>query len=102
MFMFSNLVRLTGPAMCTSPLTRLFANNLVLNTVFVTASCIASPVARGKVLVCNITVNFLAIMVHAFNTCPRNVSFTVFVVGTFAPLVGACYGPGHFKRMIGG
>lgn len=102
MFMFTKLVRLISPITCTSPLTRLFANNLVLKTVFVTASCIASPVARGNVVVCNITVNFLAIIVHLFNTCPRNVSFTVFVVGTFAPLVGACYGPGEFKRIIGG
>lgn len=98
MFIFANVVRLIGPIRCTDPFIRLLSKNLVLKTVFVTASCIASPVDGDNVVICNINVNVLAAIVHLFNSCPRNVSFTVFVVGKIAPLVGDCVGPGRFKK----
>ncbi len=89
-----------GPTTSVSISFRLLTNNLVLKTFFVTASVMADPAAGENGVVFTIKYNVLAVIVHAIlsKDCPRNMDFTVLVVGTFIPLVGHTAEVGPFKR----
>ncbi len=75
----------------------LFANNLVLKTVFVTASCAAAPADSLNGTVFNMNYNLVAFIVECFNTIPRNISCSVLVVGVLAPCVGHLAREGPFN-----
>lgn len=89
-----------------SPLSRLFLNNFTFNTIFVTASPIASTHARANGCVCKFLMKTVTVVVHTLGpNCPRNVVLTVLLVGMFTPLVSCCMirtGVGHeLGHMVG-
>lgn len=78
---------------------RLLSNNLLLNTMFVTASCDASPVDTGKGVVFTIKYKVMASLVEVFKGLPRNISFSVVLVGVLIPRVRRLATPGPFKAL---
>ena len=97
-FVLSGLMHWTNPAFA-SPEYHLLTGGLMLGAIFMATDYVTSPMSHTGQLVYGISIGVLTVIIRAFGAYPEGMSFAIFIMNAFVPLINNYFKPKRFGEV---
>ena len=98
-FVFAGLMHLINPAAYASPLTHLFTGGLMLGSIFMATDYVTSPMTHKGMVIYGIAIGFLTVVIRLFGAYPEGMSFAIFIMNAFTPLINTYCKPKRYAEV---
>ena len=98
-FIFTGLMHWANPTTYASPLTHLFTGGLMLGAIFMATDYVTSPMTHKGMLIYGICIGFLTVIIRLFGAYPEGMSFAIFIMNAFTPLINNYCKPKRFGEV---
>ena len=99
-FVFSGLMHLANPTVYASPLAHLFTGGLMLGAIFMATDYVTSPMTHKGMLIYGVAIGFLTVVIRTFGAYPEGMSFAIFIMNAFTPLINTYCKPKRFGEVV--
>lgn len=99
-FVFSGLMHLSAPTVYASPVTHLFTGGLMLGAVFMATDYVTSPMTHKGMIIYGVSIGFLTVVIRVFGSYPEGMSFAIFIMNAFTPLINTFCKPKRFGEVV--
>ena len=99
-FVFSGLMHWVDPVAYASPLTHLFTGGLMLGAIFMATDYVTSPMTHKGMLIYGVAIGFLTVVIRLFGAYPEGMSFAIFIMNAFTPLINTYCKPKRFGEVV--
>lgn len=97
-FVLSGLMHWTNPAFA-SPEYHLLTGGLMLGAIFMATDYVTSPMSHTGQLVYGISIGALTVIIRSFGAYPEGMSFAIFIMNAFVPLINNYFKPKRFGEV---
>ena len=94
-FVLTELMYWVNPVAYASPFVHLFTGGLMLATDYVT-----SPMTHKGMIIYGIAIGFLTVVIRVFGSYPEGMSFAIFIMNAFTPLINTFCKPKRFGEVV--
>ena len=94
------LVYLANPTVYASPLAHLFTGGLMLGAIFMATDYVTSPMTHKGMLIYGVAIGFLTVVIRTFGAYPEGMSFAIFIMNAFTPLINTYCKPKRFGEVV--
>ena len=98
-FVFAGLMHWVDPVAYASPLAHLFTGGLMLGAIFMATDYVTSPMTHKGMIIYGVAIGFLTVVIRLFGAYPEGMSFAIFIMNAFTPLINTYCKP---KKIRGG
>jgi electron transport complex protein RnfD len=99
-FVFSGLMHLVDPVAYASPLAHLFTGGLMLGAIFMATDYVTSPMTHKGMIIYGVAIGFLTVVIRLFGAYPEGMSFAIFIMNAFTPLINTYCKPKRFGEVV--
>ena len=99
-FVFATLLNLIDPAKYADGLTHLFTGGLMLGAIFMATDYVTSPMNHKGMIIYGIAIGFLTVLIRTFGAYPEGMSFAIFIMNAFTPLINTYCKPKRFGEVV--
>ena len=99
-FVFTGLMHLAAPTTYASPWAHLFTGGLMLGAIFMATDYVTSPMTRKGMVIYGIAIGFLTVVIRLFGSYPEGMSFAIFIMNAFTPLINTFCKPKRFGEVV--
>ena len=99
-FVFATLLNLVDPAKYADGLTHLFTGGLMLGAIFMATDYVTSPMNHKGMIIYGIAIGFLTVLIRTFGAYPEGMSFAIFIMNAFTPLINTYCKPKRFGEVV--
>ena len=99
-FVFSGLMHLANPTAYASPFVHLFTGGLMLGAIFMATDYVTSPMTHKGMLIYGVAIGFLTVVIRLFGAYPEGMSFAIFIMNAFTPLINTYCKPKRFGEVV--
>ncbi|MDM8207848.1 RnfABCDGE type electron transport complex subunit D [Bacteroides gallinaceum] len=99
-FVFTGLMYLADPTTYASPWAHLFTGGLMLGAIFMATDYVTSPMTRKGMVIYGIAIGFLTVVIRLFGSYPEGMSFAIFIMNAFTPLINTFCKPKRFGEVV--
>ncbi len=99
-FVFTGLMHLANPTMYASPSVHLFTGGLMLGAIFMATDYVTSPMTHKGMLIYGVAIGFLTVVIRVFGSYPEGMSFAIFIMNAFTPLINTFCKPKRFGEVV--
>ena len=99
-FVFSGLMHLANPEAYASPFVHLFTGGLMLGAIFMATDYVTSPMTHKGMVIYGIAIGFLTVVIRQFGAYPEGMSFAIFIMNAFTPLINTYCKPKRFGEVV--
>lgn len=99
-FVFTGLMHLAAPTTYASPWVHLFTGGLMLGAIFMATDYVTSPMTRKGMVIYGIAIGFLTVVIRLFGSYPEGMSFAIFIMNAFTPLINTFCKPKRFGEVV--
>ena len=85
-FVFSGLMHLANPVYA-DPVSVLFTGGLMLGAIFMATDYVTSPMTHKGMIIYGVAIGFLTVVIRNFGAYPEGMSFAIFIMNAFTPLI---------------
>ena len=97
---FSGLMHLVDPVAYASPLAHLFTGGLMLGAIFMATDYVTSPMTHKGMIIYGVAIGFLTVVIRLFGAYPEGMSFAIFIMNAFTPLINTYCKPKRFGEVV--
>lgn len=99
-FVFATLLNLVDPAKYADGLTHLFTGGLMLGAIFMATDYVTSPMNHKGMIIYGIAIGFLTVLIRTFGAYPEGMSFAIFIMNAFTPLINTYCKPKRYGEVV--
>ena len=99
-FVFATLLNMVDPAKYADGLTHLFTGGLMLGAIFMATDYVTSPMNHKGMIIYGIAIGFLTVLIRTFGAYPEGMSFAIFIMNAFTPLINTYCKPKRFGEVV--
>ena len=99
-FVFSGLMHLANPVAYASPFVHLFTGGLMLGAIFMATDYVTSPMTHKGMIIYGVAIGFLTVVIRLFGAYPEGMSFAIFIMNAFTPLINTYCKPKRFGEVV--
>ena len=99
-FVFSGLMHLVNPECYASPTYHLLSGGLMLGAIFMATDYVTSPMTHKGMLIYGVAIGFLTVVIRLFGAYPEGMSFAIFIMNAFTPLINNYCKPKKFGEAV--
>ena len=96
---FAGLMHLANPVVYASPLAHLFTGGLMLGAIFMATDYVTSPMTHKGMIIYGVAIGFLTVVIRNFGAYPEGMSFAIFIMNAFTPLINTYCKPKRFGEV---
>ena len=97
-FVFSGLMHLANPVYA-DPVSVLFTGGLMLGASFMATDYVTSPMTHKGMIIYGVAIGFLTVVIRNFGAYPEGMSFAIFIMNAFTPLINTYCKPKRFGEV---
>ena len=97
-FVFSGLMHLANPVYA-DPVSVLFTGGLMLGAIFMATDYVTSPMTHKGLIIYGVAIGFLTVVIRNFGAYPEGMSFAIFIMNAFTPLINTYCKPKRFGEV---
>ena len=97
-FVFSGLMHLSNPVYA-DPVSVLFTGGLMLGALFMATDYVTSPMTHKGMIIYGVAIGFLTVVIRNFGAYPEGMSFAIFIMNAFTPLINTYCKPKRFGEV---
>ena len=97
-FVFSGLMHLANPVYA-DPVSVLFTGGLMLGAIFMATDYVTSPMTHKGMIIYGVAIGFLTVVIRKFGAYPEGMSFAIFIMNAFTPLINTYCKPKRFGEV---
>ena len=98
-FVFSGLMHLANPVYA-DPVSVLFTGGLMLGAIFMATDYVTSPMTHKGMIIYGVAIGFLTVVIRNFGAYPEGMSFAIFIMNAFTPLINTYCKPKRFGEVV--
>lgn len=98
-FVLSGAMHLANPVYA-SPVAHLLTGGLMLGAIFMATDYVTSPMTKKGQLVYGVAIGFLTVVIRDFGAYPEGMSFAIFIMNAFTPLINTYCKPKKFGEVV--
>ena len=98
-FVFSGLMHLVDPTAYACPFTHLFTGGLMLGAIFMATDYVTSPMTHKGMIIYGVAIGFFTVVIRLFGAYPEGMSFAIFTMNAFTPLINTYCKPKRFGEV---
>ncbi|MBR4044304.1 MAG: RnfABCDGE type electron transport complex subunit D, partial [Bacteroidaceae bacterium] len=98
-FVFAGLLHIANPEAYASPLAHLFTGGLMLGAIFMATDYVTSPMTHKGMIIYGVAIGFLTVVIRNFGAYPEGMSFAIFIMNAFTPLINTYCKPKRFGEV---
>ena len=98
-FVFAGLLHIANPVAYASPLAHLFTGGLMLGAIFMATDYVTSPMTHKGMIIYGVAIGFLTVVIRNFGAYPEGMSFAIFIMNAFTPLINTYCKPKRFGEV---
>lgn len=98
-FVFAGIMHLADPEKYVSPVLQLLSGGLMLGAVFMATDYVTSPMTHKGMVIYGIAIGFLTVVIRTFGAYPEGMSFAIFIMNAFTPLINTYCKPKRFGEV---
>lgn len=95
-FLFSGMMHLINPEQYASPVVHLLTGGLLLGAIFMATDYVTSPMTPKGQIIYGVAIGFITVVIRLFGAYPEGMSFAIFVMNAFTPLINMYVKPKRF------
>lgn len=99
-FVCSGIMYLVNPTMYASPLAHLLSGGVMLGAIFMATDYVTSPMSHKGMIIYGIAIGFLTVVIRLFGAYPEGMSFAIFIMNAFTPLINTYCKPKRFGEVV--
>lgn len=99
-FVLTGIMFLANPEKYANPLTHLMTGGLMLGAIFMATDYVTSPMNHKGQLIYGVAIGFLIVVIRCFGAYPEGVSFAIFIMNAFTPLINTYCKPKRFGEVV--
>lgn len=99
-FVFASLLNLADPVKYAGGLTHLFTGGLMLGAIFMATDYVTSPMTHKGMIIYGVAIGFLTVVIRTFGAYPEGMSFAIFIMNAFTPLINTYCKPKRFGEVV--
>ena len=99
-FVFTGIMHLVDPAQYASPFVHLLSGGLMLGAIFMATDYVTSPMSKNGMLVYGVGIGLLTVIIRLFGSYPEGMSFAIFIMNAFTPLINTFCKPKRFGEVV--
>lgn len=96
--LFTGVMYLINPQAAYNPAIHLLSGGLLLGAVFMATDYVTSPMSKKGMIIYGIGIGILTTVIRLFGSYPEGVSFAIFIMNAFTPLINSYVKPKRFGR----
>lgn len=93
---FSGIMHWIDPTKFASPLVHLFTGGIMLGAIFMATDYVTSPMTHKGMLIYGVAIGVLTVLIRLFGAYPEGVSFAIFIMNAFTPIINTYCKPKRF------
>ena len=97
-FIFSGLMHLANPVYA-DPVSVLFTGGLMLGAIFMATDYVTSPMTHKGMIIYGVAIGLLTVVIRNFGAYPEGMSFAIFIMNAFTPLINTYCKPKRFGEV---
>jgi len=97
-FVFAGLMHLASPVYA-DPISVLFTGGLMLGAIFMATDYVTSPMTHKGMIIYGVAIGFLTVVIRNFGAYPEGMSFAIFIMNAFTPLINTYCKPKRFGEV---
>ncbi|MCF0160166.1 MAG: RnfABCDGE type electron transport complex subunit D [Bacteroidaceae bacterium] len=98
-FVLSGLMHLANPVYA-CPTSHLLTGGMMLGAIFMATDYVSSPMSHKGQLVYGVAIGFLTVVIRSFGAYPEGMSFAIFIMNAFTPLINTYCKPKRFGEVV--
>ncbi len=98
-FVLSGLMSMANPAFA-GPVSQLLSGGLMLGAIFMATDYVTSPMSHKGQLIYGVAIGFLTVVIRSFGAYPEGMSFAIFIMNAFTPLINTYCKPKRFGEVV--
>ncbi|MCQ2238640.1 MAG: RnfABCDGE type electron transport complex subunit D [Bacteroidaceae bacterium] len=98
-FVLSGLMNLANPVFA-GPVSQLLSGGLMLGAIFMATDYVTSPMSHKGQLIYGVAIGFLTVVIRSFGAYPEGMSFAIFIMNAFTPLINTYCKPKRFGEVV--
>ena len=98
-FVFAGVMHLIDPTVYASPMAHLFTGGVMLGAIFMATDYVTSPMTHKGQLIFGVAIGFLTVVIRLFGAYPEGMSFAIFIMNAFTPLINTYCKPKRFGEV---
>ena len=99
-FLFSGLMHLVNPEAYAAPVYHLLSGGLMLGAIFMATDYVTSPMTHKGMIIYGVAIGFLTVVIRLFGAYPEGMSFAIFIMNAFTPLINTYCKPKRFGEVV--
>lgn len=99
-FIFAGLMHLINPTVYASPMAHLLTGGVMLGAIFMATDYVTSPMSHKGMIIYGIAIGFLTVVIRLFGAYPEGMSFAIFIMNAFTPLINTYCKPKRFGEVV--
>ena len=99
-FVLTGLMYWVNPVAYASPFVHLFTGGLMLGAIFMATDYVTSPMTHKGMIIYGIAIGFLTVVIRVFGSYPEGMSFAIFIMNAFTPLINTFCKPKRFGEVV--
>lgn len=99
-FVFGYALHFADPAKYADGFTQLFTGGLMLGAIFMATDYVTSPMTHKGMLIYGIAIGFLTVVIRTFGAYPEGMSFAIFIMNAFTPLINTYCKPKRYGEVV--
>lgn len=99
-FVFSGIMHLVDPEVYVSPVLQLLTGGLMLGAIFMATDYVTSPMTHKGMIIYGVAIGFLTVVIRLFGAYPEGMSFAIFIMNAFTPLINTYCKPKRFGEVV--
>ncbi len=97
---FGYALHFANPDKYVDGITQLFTGGLMLGAIFMATDYVTSPMNYKGMIVYGISIGFLTVVIRTFGAYPEGMSFAIFIMNAFTPLINTYCKPKRFGEVV--
>lgn len=99
-FVFAGIMHLIDPQMYASPLAHLLTGGVMLGAIFMATDYVTSPMSHKGMIIYGVSIGLLTVIIRLFGAYPEGMSFAIFIMNAFTPLINTYCKPKRFGEVV--
>ena len=99
-FVLTGVMYWVNPVAYASPFVHLFTGGLMLGAIFMATDYVTSPMTHKGMIIYGIAIGFLTVVIRVFGSYPEGMSFAIFIMNAFTPLINTFCKPKRFGEVV--
>lgn len=99
-FVFAGIMWMVNPAEYASPFVHLFTGGLMLGAIFMATDYVTSPMSHKGQIIYGVCIGFLTLLIRLFGAYPEGMSFAIFIMNAFTPIINTYCKPKRFGEVV--